>query len=254
MTDWPDVTIGIITYDRYDEIRQTVEALAEFVRYSGQLRYVIADDSSPGGYVARLKRLRLFRDLDATFISTETNGNGGWGVNANHLLGAVDSEYLLMLEDDYVLTRPLDLDPLVALMEDRPRIGMVRLRGTAGTHLKYTQFEADIRQRCPDFRQGVGVTGKLNFLLINGGSPDLWIYSNGPHLKRRLFHAYHGLYPQGFKLGETEERMAHRVKDGMQEKPDAAPWIAILPDWIAMQWLHIGTSYQKTAADRGRQT
>lgn len=251
MVDFPPITIVIITYDRYDEIQRTVAALVEHVHYSGKLHILIADDATPGAYVARLKRLKLFKDNGVDFIPASENR--GWGGNVNRALKAVQTEYVLMAEDDYVLTQPLDLDPMITLMEAKPRIGLVRLRGTAGTRLVYHQFEHDVSAACPQYQEGVGVTGKMTYFLIDGGSPDLWIYSNGPHLKRRLFHAYHGEYPEGLKLGATEETYAHRVKDGMQTKPDEAPWIAIMPDWIPMRWEHIGTSYQRGPLDKGKE-
>jgi hypothetical protein len=74
------------------------------------------------------------------------------------------------------------------------------------------------------------------------------VYSHGPHLKTSKFHQYYGPYPEGSKLGETEEKFAHIVKDRLREDPHA-PQIAIQPDWVSMRFDHIGTTFQHTEKD-----
>lgn len=242
------VTIGVITYDRPDELARTVEALADLVTYP-HLRWVIADDSSPNGYVAKLKRLKLFKDLKAEFISTDHNS--GWGANANHLLAHVDTDFLFQIEDDYILTRLLDLRVGVALLAEKRHLGMVRYRGTAGDpHVVFHQFEADIAEEVPNFREGMGNPGKLTYLQFDGNSPTAYLYSHGAHLKHRRFHAFYGLYDEGKKLGATEEAYAIRVKAMMQADPANAPGIVILPEFVPMAFDHIGISYQHGERDK----
>lgn len=242
----PAVTIGIITYNRLDEIVRTVETLRENLSYSGELRWLIADDSSPSPYVSRLKKLKLFRDIGAKFITTESNG--GWGKNANNLLAHVDTDYLFQLEDDKLLHVPTNLDVGVSLLETKDNVGMLRYKGTAGDHVVMHQFEADIAAYLPDFRHGYGLPGKLTYLQLDSGSPSLWLYSNGMHLKHKRFHTFYGLYPEGLKLGATEESYAHIVKNGM--KQPGAPGVAILPEYVVEQTEDFGQSWQGTEADK----
>lgn len=246
MTTLPPVTIGIITYNRIAELECTLKALVAHLYYDGEVRIVISDDCSPGDYAAQVKQLPVLRNK--RYITTRSNG--GWGRNANNLLVQTETDYLFMLEDDYVLTRDLNLSTAVALMESREDIGMVRFRGTAGTHVVYHQFESDVKAWQPDYIEGNGVQGKLTYLQLDSGSHDLWLYSNGPHLKRRKFHSFYGLYPEGLRLGQTEETFAHQVKDRM--KMAGAPAIVIQPEWIMMWWNHIGHSYQLTELDKGK--
>lgn len=245
--EFPPVTIGIITYRRVQEIQRTVDALVQNVTYRGELRWLIADDSSPDGYVSKLKRNRLFKDIGAAFVSTVKNS--GWGVNANNLLKHVDTDYVLFLEDDYVLTKPLDLSLGVALLEEKPHLGLVRYRGTAGDHVIFHQFQADMTRYIPDFREAMGHPGGLTYLQLDGHSPTAYLYSNGPHLKHRRFHAFYGEYPEGKKLGDTEETMAVRVKSMMQKDPANAPGIVVLPAWVELQFDHIGASFQNGPED-----
>lgn len=239
----PNVCIGIITYDRPKEIRETIAALLDLVVYpSDKLWWVVSDDSTPGSY---LKNLKGVLPKDRSFLlSTPTRG--GWGRNANFLRKSVQTKYLFMIEDDYVLKKKLDLEAAVALMEAKPDIGMVRFRGTGGTHLVLHQLEADID--LPRYRDGLGLPGKITYLQIDSGSPSLYIYSNGPHLiNTETFIPFYGPYPEGRKLGETEEAYAHTVKDGMRRP--GAPAVVILPEWVSMHFDHIGKSYQNTELD-----
>lgn len=248
--DWPLVVILVCTYNRVDELTKTLTALHENLQYAGELRYVVCDDNSPGGYLAKLKKRAIWKTLDPQFVSTSLNS--GWAANVNngmrHVFGSIASEFTFFIEDDYILTRPLDLTLGMAIMKARPDLGMLRYRGTAGDHLVYHQTEAVLDNILPDYQQGLGLPGRANYLQIDSGSPSLYIYSHGAHLKRGEFHDFYGEYPEGLKLGATEESFAHTVKDRM--KLPGAPGIAILPDWIPMWFDHIGKSYQHTEDDK----
>lgn len=249
----PRITFILITYKRSKELRRTLDALMRHIVYPRELlRWVIADDCSGDGYTDDLRNVSRYESLNLEFSVTPKNS--GWGVNANTALGYVarnhpDTELVFQIEDDYVLTKALDLRAGAALMSVKPEIGMLRYRGTAGTHLVFHQLEADINAYLPDYQEGVGLSGKLTYCLIDGNSPSLYIYSHGAQLKRLSFHSFYGAYPEGQKLGTTEERTAHIVKDGM--KLPNAPCIAILPEWIALHFNHIGESRQHTEMDKG---
>ncbi len=243
--NWPEVTILICTYNRLSEIQQTMAALRANLFYpQDKLRWIVCDDCSPATYLKALKKNPHFKGVDFRV----TPVNSGWGVNVNNGLGAVETAYIFFIEDDYVLTRPLDLRIGVAVMEKK-QMGMLRYRGTAGHHLVYHGLQADIQETLPAYREGRGVPGITQVLLLDSGSPDLYIYSHGPHLKHRRFHEFYGMYPTGLKLGETEESYAHIVKNKMKEP--GAPTIGILPEWFFQEFDHIGKSYQMTEADKG---
>lgn len=245
---WPEVTVLICTYNRIHEILEVIEALNRYLQYAGKVHWVVCDDSSPDDYQGKLARSRYFQQLGIKIVKTETNS--GWAANVNWGLACVDTDYVFFIEDDYVLKTFLDLGRGVALLQNQPQIGMIRYRGTAGDEFTYHQHESDISQYQPDYMQSIGgVPGKLTYLDIDPNSKSLYIYSHGPHLKRRAFHDYYGFYPTGMKLGATEEAFAHTVQDKMRADPFGAPHIAILPDWIPMMFDHIGKSYQHTEFD-----
>jgi hypothetical protein len=191
---------------------------------------------------------------DIEFISTPERG--GWGKNANFGLSYIadelpDVKYIFQAEDDYLLTRELDLKAGVALLETMPHIGMLRYRGTSGDRVLMHQFTADIRALYGNFLESAGASaGFIAYQQFDSASPTAYIYSNGPHLKRAGvfgFHAFYGMYPEGLKLGITEESYAHHVKD-LMKKPNA-PGIAILPEFIPMWFDHIGESWQGSEHD-----
>jgi hypothetical protein len=66
------------------------------------------------------------------------------------------------------------------------------------------------------------------------------------------FHAAYGRYPEGLKLGATEEAFAHGVRDRQLRDP-AAPGIAVLPEGIPQAFAHIGKSWQLSAHDGGEE-
>jgi len=245
--NWPQITILVCTYDRLQVIERVLCALWKHLNYPREkLTWVIADDSSPNDYVEKVSGLKICELMQPRFSVTPQNV--GFGANVNQGLREVETEYCFFIEDDKYLEHDLDLRVGVALLETRKNIGMVRYRATAGEHMIFHQFESDISDYLPDYQDGVGLPGKATYFQIDGGSPALYLYSHGPHLKRRSFHEFYGLYPEGFKLGATEEKMAHQVKDLMMSP--GAPALAVLPEWCKMWWTDIGQTYQHTELDR----
>lgn len=242
----PTVTAVIITYNRPKEIRRTLSGLWENLYYNGAFRFLIADDHTPGNYLSELEK--WFRgNIPGEIETLSTPANAGWGANANYALAHVKDDIVLFLEDDYVLKSPIDITPYAALLMAHEGIGLVRLDGIGGHKIVAHVNETDISDYAPDYRQGMGLQGKLNYFLADRTSRETWLYSNRPHLKHRRFHGFYGEYPQGLKLGATEEYFAHKVKDNMSLP--AAPAIAIPLDATGW-WDHIGVSYQHSELDR----
>lgn len=262
MTEFPELTLLIPTFDRYAILKQVLEALHDRVIYpQDKLHIVVSDDSTGGNYLNNLNRVKLFKSWGAEGLFTQsTPERMGWAKHMNWAMGEIhrhfpNTQYLFFCEDDYLLTRELDLSAGVAMMETCPQVGMLRYRGSAGSRCLYHQFEADIRPFLPDYVEAKGsISGRLTYQQFDRASQTLYIYSHGPHLKRFVakdgwsaFHDFYGLYPVGLKMGHTEEAYAHTVKDNMSVQ--GAPGIAILSDWILMQWDHIGKSRQGTEHD-----
>lgn len=231
---WPPVTVLIVTYDRPDEVRAVVGALRNHLRYLGKLCWHLADDSTGDpSYVPSI--LRDFPDLTWTY--TVTPQRGGWGVNVNTALQAVQTPYVFLCEDDHVAQRPLDLGAGVFVMEHVPTVGLVRYDGVEGHRLTLHLEET------PKV-QGV----RVHYLRADRlSSKELYVYSHRPHLKHKRFHEAYGLYTEGVDLGSTETLFAHRVRTA-----EAGPEIVVLSDGVERAFKHIGASRQGTAEDIGR--
>lgn len=218
----PPLTICIVTYDRLPEIKQTIRALTQHAKYQGELRWHLADDSSPAGYVGNITR--EFNDLHFTHTS---GGRGGWGVNVNIALGFLSQSYVFLIEDDYVARRDINLTAGVAVLEALPSLGAIRYDGIAAHDLNLRLREAHT------------FIGNVSYMEIDKDIPHLNVYSNRPHLRHQRFTECYGWYPEHKSLGDTEEQFAHRVKDKKN-----CPGVAVLHDGIAGAFDHIGKSYQ----------
>lgn len=250
MFEWPRLVILLVTYKRIEELTQSVLALHNLIKYPlDRTIWVVSDDSSPDNYPEQVINIWTEHSLPTSAVYTSTATNSGLGANMNNSLMQFRDYPVFQMESDYIPKRSLDLMAGVALLRKAPHIGMLRYRGTAGMRCTYHQQEADIIDMYPDYFSGEGAQGKLNYLELDPQSPTLYLYSNGPHLKSPSFHTYYGLYPEGLKLGATEESYAHIVKDGMQNAN--APKIAILPDFVEMRFDHIGKTFQHSDLDKG---
>ena len=224
------ITILIVTYDRPAEIRRTIDALREHIHYSGELRWHIADDGTPGNYIAE-----LIRDYPTLKFTVTVTSHLGWGANVNKALQHTQmSDLIFLCEDDYVATRSLDFDAGAALLTTHTELGIVRYDGIVGHNgLNLWLREAKTEQ------------GVVPYLKIDRNqSTHLNIYSNRPHLRHRRLHDALGLYSEGVSLGITEEGYAHRVLD----KKDALGF-AVLLDGLWNAFDHIGKSRQGTELD-----
>jgi glycosyltransferase involved in cell wall biosynthesis len=229
-TEFPEVTILVVTYDRPREIRRTIDALCNHIKYPGPLRWHIADDHSPGTYIPDLVEQYQRSDIHLNHSITDRKG---WGANVNKALASIQSDCIFLNEDDYIAIRDIDLTRGVALLEACKELGAIRYDGLEGHELNLQLREVKSER-----------VDRLDYLIIDKDSPHLNVYSHRPHLKHRRLHDQLGKYVEGQSLGATEEEFAHRVKDHA-----GPPEIAILPSGIPRAFAHIGKSRQGSEHD-----
>jgi len=232
MSDWPEVTILLVTYDRPDEIRRTLNALLKRLRYPREhLQWLLADDGSPKGYAQGIKH--DYPDLHWTISVTE---RGGWGRNVNSGMKAMKTDYVFLIEDDQVARKEINLEAGVALMEAKPEVGLVRYDGVAA----HVGLVLELREAKDT------LAGRMDYLVVKRHeSSHLNVYSNRPHLKHRRFHDKVGYYPEKLPLAMTETAFAHQVRDIVE-----CPEIVILDDGVYRAFDHIGKSRQGSEHDR----
>lgn len=247
----PTVTIGLLTYNRFEDIQRTIASLRANILYpADRIQWIISDDCSPDDYLYRLSLLDMFRDMNVRFISTPKNG--GWGASANNLLSHVETPYVYLSEDDWELRIKLDMRAGIGLLETSPHIGMVRYGGTAGDmEYTYHQHEADVSAYTSEnvYATDYAVGGKTTYLQIDVESRAHYVYSGRPQLAKLRWYYDMGLFPEGLKVGETEDAMCHKVKHFLRAYPNTHE-IAIFPDFVNMKYRHIGAnSYQNKAVE-----
>ena len=228
----PAVTILIVTWNRPQEIRRVIERLKEKVYYPGPLFWHLADDTSPGSYVADI--VRDFPEFNYTI----TPRRSGYGLNVNLGLSHIKTPYVFQIEDDQLAERRLDIDAGVFIMEQDKTVALVRYDGIEGHRMVLTLDETP------------KVNGRrVHFLRIDRKrSQGLNAYSNRPHLKHRRFHEVFGSYSHGFCLGSTEELFARHVLYHHRGSND----LVVLSNGIERAFTHIGKSRQLSKDDIGK--
>ena len=180
------VAVVLLTYgsstERTEYALETLRSVTENLRFSGNLRLHIADDGSPPEHVAFLMDWAHVHWREE--VSATDSDRGGYGANYNLATQVVHSyaDYVLPLEDDWRLERPLDLDPLVAALDEGP-MGCIRLG-----YLGYT-------------RDG-GLRGKIisraerSYLLFDEDSEEPHVWAGHPRLETVAWQREVGEWPE----------------------------------------------------------
>src|SRR4051812_22289758 len=97
------ITVILQTYRRTEYALRTIAAARTHLHYGGELRWYVADDGSPMEHV--------FAVMNAADTFDGHTERRGYGANANAAWDAAQSALTFWLEDDFMLTEPLDLTP-----------------------------------------------------------------------------------------------------------------------------------------------
>lgn len=233
---WPPLGIMLLTYapdgsPRADYAEQTLRGALENLKYSGEIHVHIADDGSSQAY---RDRLMFFAGCFANVksLGVTNSGRGGYGANYNAATMHIHSRVgiVLPLEDDWVLQRPLDLDPLVRVLLNEPRIGMIRMGYIGYSHPLRAEF--------------VWSEGQ-HFLLLDPSSPSQYVFSGGPRLETVEWARSVGPWPEGLAAGETELAVC-----GRNAARQRVAWPIELVGPQGHLWEHIGTHPVKNESVR----
>lgn len=229
MSDWPNISVLIPTYNRTQIVANTVSAMHQLLVYPGQITYWLGVDNDNesaaevGEFVIKQSSAKVNAINGPRRLSRGKKHS--LGANLNLLLTASHEDMIIMqMDDDHLLLRKLDLREHVEKLIQDPSCGWIRLMGV-GFH-NYCG--------CLDGR----------YWRISWDSKELYIPSNRPHIKHRRFHQFYGAYPTGLKLGETEERFCHQCKDKALTTgggPDVLVPVDVLTE---SSWDHVGNSFQ----------
>lgn len=150
---------------------------------------------------------------------------GSLGANLNRLISAARDDgcmYLWQQDDDHQPIADVNLFPHIALMESDPRAGWVRMMGVGAHH-----YVADLIE---------------SYWYVRWDSPEMYITSNRPHVKRADWVDTFGWYPEGVRLGLTEEGYCHQCRNlGIA---GGVPRVVVPLTHNERDWNHTGESLQ----------
>ena len=229
----PDpITIIIPTYNRPSILDKTIQNLLQNLEYEGRMHFLIGDDSEhPDAQAAN-------DNLQNHFIDVVVGPGRGLGANLNMLLDTAKTDIVLQMDEDHWLATPLGITQYVKdLRNPNFNMGWVRL---------FLGEEEDVYSLETYYKFKAASYGPYWF--VDAGSPTLYLASNRPHLKKIDMHKKHfGWYPEGKKLGHTEEGFCHQYKTTKKhQRWHETPWVTIPMFGLSIsQWKHVGDSWQK---------
>lgn len=162
-----------------------------------------------------------------TDVEILNHSGQGLGQNLNNILNvaAKYSSHILQMDDDHILMQTMDLVPHLRYLEEQSTVAWIRLMEVAAHN-----YVADLKGR---------------YWEVRWDSPELYIPSMRPHLKHIRFHEFFGVYPEGLKLGQTEEGFCHFCREAAIKKggPKVAVPLNVLTE---SSWQHVGQSWQES--------
>jgi glycosyltransferase involved in cell wall biosynthesis len=189
--DMYNLGVVLLTYNRLEYAKRTLQAVKANLRCSGNVYYHIADDGSPGAYVDELVKIA------GGPVSISLSKRGGYGANYNLAMQSMHRlcDYVLPLEDDWVLERPLDVDVVVAALKELGG-GCVRLG-----YIGYTQALK------AEFVRAAG----YHWLRLDPGSPEPHVFAGHPRIETTEWAREVGTWPEHLEQGTTEFQVSRRA-------------------------------------------
>lgn len=189
------IGVVLLTYGRRDYAEVTLRSTLDKLVYDSEVQVHIASDGDSSEYIDHLREIAGGYPRIAS-VTHSNSERGGYGKNWNLATQVVHQscEYVLALEDDWELRRPLDACKLIEQMNEL-QLGCVRL-GYVG----FTQ----------ELRCSFASAGGQYWLRFDPASPEPHVFAGHPRIEARWWTQFVGPWPEGLLPGETEFAIAHR--------------------------------------------
>lgn len=225
----PRLAIALVTYKRLEQALRTIESTCANLKYpTEKIKWIIGDDGSDGEYVEKLVEVIQKKNMIYKYASERMRNEGeedtyycgrmwNWALGNAHQY----SDYVLWLEDDWILDEPLDLTRYVKLLDQNPNVGAISFR--------ILSIETDVRTK--------GYDGKMYVEYLRSSQ---YAYSGNPILRHARFVEYYGWFHEQRDPGNIELDMDDKYRADAKGagigptiwRPlDISPWGA---------WKHIG--------------
>lgn len=215
------LVILLLTYNRMDYARTTIESVLAQLKTDVPLHVHIADDGSPEDY---LDTLACFAAKSGVPVTVSNSEHRGYGANYNLALQTVHNlpgvRYVLCLEDDWELLRPLYLSSIFNLLEEK-HAGCVRLGYIGYTQALKATFMAH---------------GGQHWLKLDPDSPEPHVFAGHPRIETVEWQKRVGPWPEGLQPGATEFAVTH-----IREAREDVVWPISLIGPSGGLFAHIGT-------------
>lgn len=190
------IGVLLLTYNRLDYAKRTLDALGRNLRTDEKLWLHIADDGSSQEY--RDDLFRFGHEMFGENVSMSNSERRGYGANYNLATQAVHKtcEFVLPIEDDWELSEPFDLTPIVDILRDGI-FGCVRMGYIGSTQDLLGKFVSH---------------GGLWWLELLASSPEPHVFAGHPRLETVEWERAVGPWPEGRDPGETEFSVCHIKK------------------------------------------
>jgi len=187
MTELPRVAIVLVTYARTEYAVRTAISVKNYLMYDGVTAWYVGDDGSTKEHLEAVTN--AIGDSNIVGIHSEdfVPGKQWPGKSWNRAWEAAHdwSDYILWLEDDWELSRPLDITPYTILLMENEKIGMIRL-GHLAINLNMTSMGHN------------GIHYMQMWRNMQYG------FSGNPSLRHRRFADAYGPYNESVGPGDAE--------------------------------------------------
>ena len=224
MTELPPLAIVLVTYKRTREALATISSTCQNLGYPQEnIGWYVADDGSPAEHHdALLKELeeqniRLIGHHNDRFRE-DGSFNCGKGWNKGLGMGHQYSDFVLFLEDDWVLESPLDIKPYVKLLQENEKVGIVNFR--------ILSVGADVHT--------VGANGTMYLKYLR---TTQYAYSGNPLIRHARFTKHYGWFAEDRNPGLIELQQDDMYRLDVKDGPEIWRPVTIDP-WGG--WHHIG--------------
>lgn len=189
------ITAGVCA-ERTDYAVRTIKSVKNYLRYP-DLNWFIADDGSDPYHIDSVLDAISGCKFAGLWSHKDSYGRScNAGIDKSREIGRL----LFFLEDDWELTRELDLQDYASLLMDNDSVGMIRM-GYLNEGVRGDTF---------------GHHSQL-YWRLNTESP--YIFTGHPSLRHIRFHDHAGDYSEKLQPGETELAMAWKYKASPEPKP-----------------------------------
>ena len=186
----------LLTYNRLEYAVRTLTTTLSNIKGDYDLYVHIASDGDGDEYINELYSTvyRVGRQ-DVVEVDHTNSARAGYGVNYNLATQVVHNyaDYVIPLEDDWELTRELDLDLFIGALDEL---------GAGCMRLGYLGFTQPLRG---EFASSHGRV----WLRLDPTSPEPHVFAGHPRIESVAWERGVGPWPEGLEPGQTEFAVAH---------------------------------------------